>query len=193
MLTVLPKSARPGGSPAVWFDLQSPTDDEIREVERRTGASLPRRDALSEIERSSRLQQRDGVLTMSTPTIAHGSGDGAPAAPLGIVLSKDWLVTIRFTPLATFDAVLTKLESADQSGIGAQSAFAELCEAIVDHLADGLENLAGELGKLSMATFQDDDGQAKHAVQSNRALRVQLRQIGRSATACLRCGTACWV
>lgn len=44
MLSVLPKT-NADMRDAIWFDLFSPTEEEIAEVEKRTGVTLPRRDA----------------------------------------------------------------------------------------------------------------------------------------------------
>ena len=179
MLTILPKTRSTDGGQAIWFDLLSPTEAEIAEVEKRTGVTLPRRDALSEIERSSRLQRSDGVLTMSTPTAAQHTSGGVIAAPIGFVLASDWLITIRFAPLPAFDAVLQRLGAEPTIAGRGPEVFTQLCEEIVDRVADGLEHIADELGKLSTASFHEDDDNAAQAVRSNRILRAQLRQVGR--------------
>ena len=179
MLVKLPGSTDDGPANAAWYDLLSPTEEEIAEVEKLTGVTLPRRDALSEIERSSRLQRSNGVLTMSTPTTARRSSDTAIVAPLGFVLSSDWLITIRFTKLETFETVLSRLAAEKTIIGGGLEVFTQLCEEIVDRVADGLEHIAEELGSLSMATFHEDEDNAAQAVKSNRVLRGQLRQVGR--------------
>ena len=180
MLATFPQDASGAAAPAVWYDLESPTDQEIAQVEAVIGVTLPRRGALSEIESSSRLQRRHGVLTMSTPTATHRGPERAVVAPLGFVLAPGWLVTIRFTALSAFDAVHQQLAS-DPAALPASgpAMFASLCEEIVDQVADGLEHLAEELGQLSTATFHADDGQAGHAIAANRQLRAQMRHVGR--------------
>nr|WP_295670487.1 magnesium transporter CorA family protein [Sphingomonas sp.] len=179
MLTVLPTAHTDDDRAAIWFDLLSPTEAEVADVEKRAGVTLPRRDALSEIERSSRLQRRGGILTMSTPTATRRFSDTAIVAPLGFVLSPDWIVTIRFTKLAAFDAVLDCLAGERIIEGGGLEVFTRLCEEIVDRVADGLEHIAEELGMMSMATFHEDEDSAAQALKSNRELRGQLRQVGR--------------
>jgi magnesium transporter len=83
MLQVLPirsgqKNAEPGlvTTDALWLDLLNPTSTEVRSVEEAIGAKLPTLGALSEIESSSRLRSRGGILYMSTPSAA-----GVPRAP----------------------------------------------------------------------------------------------------------------
>jgi magnesium transporter len=187
MLTVFPRSSENNPEAAVWFDLLNPSEDELGQVEKLTGLSLPRAGALGEIERSSRLQRQGGALIMSTPTAVHASSGSSALAPLGFMLTGDRLVTIRFTALTVFDTVIAQLPSGSDMGgdgpagghIGGLEIFTRLCEGIVDHLADVLEHLAAEIGKLSQATFRQDDGKSDHAVRSNRKLRAQLRQVGR--------------
>ena len=179
MLTVFPRSSEYGPDAAVWFDLLNPAEDELAQVEEVTGLALPREATLREIERSSRLQRKDGALIMSTPTAIPALAGSTALAPLGFVLAGEQLVTIRFTPLPVFDAVAGGLPDGEAVSGGGIEIFTRLCEGIVDHMADGLEYLAAELGKLSQAVFRQDDGKSDHAVRSNRKLRAQLRQVGR--------------
>lgn len=124
---------------AIWLDLCDPGPAELAEVEKLTGAAMPSRESLSEIESSSRLKAREDVLTMSVPMVTHIEGDAPQVAPVGFVLSRERLVTVRFAALTAFDAVAAKF--ADSSGRPGSSleVFVSLCEEIVDHLADSLE------------------------------------------------------
>lgn len=179
MLHVYPKTIDGAAKPVepVWFDLLSPTEAEIAEVEAKIGFPLPRQNALSEIETSSRLRQHNGVLIMSMPTATRGVMGAQGIAPLGFVLSADWLATIRFTALDSFDAVAARLDPA--TVVCAPEVFIELCEETIDHIADSLEHLAEELGALSVATFRVGDAKAQNATRSNRVLRAKLQQVGR--------------
>jgi magnesium transporter len=179
MLTIFPAPGENAAQGAVWFDLLSPTEAELGEVEKLTGATLPRSSDLSEIERSSRLQRKDGVLSMSTPTLTHRSAASSVMAPLGFVLVNGRLVTIRFSQLSVFDTVIDTLKGEAEIPGGGLEVFTRLCEEIVDLMADSLESLAADIGKLSLATFRQDDGKSDHAVRSNRILRAELRQVGR--------------
>ena len=67
------------------------------------GLDIPPREQLEEIEFSSRLQYEDGVFTISVPVTPHNKdGDDDVTSPLGFVLTKDILVTVRFAHLHTF-------------------------------------------------------------------------------------------
>ena len=56
---------------AVWIDLQEATPDEINPVQSATDLKVPSEAEISEIETSSRLASRDGVLYLSMPLIGY--------------------------------------------------------------------------------------------------------------------------
>jgi magnesium transporter len=180
MLNVFPGDDAPGArTRAIWVDLCGPSPAERAEVELLIGIGVPTRERLSEIESSSRLRARDGVLSMSIPMTTRGS-DGEPVvAPVGFVLSRDRLVTVRFATLHAFDTVAERFKEADAMPTSSREVFVELCEEIVDGLADNLEQAAAELRTISGATFDVPEGESPKAVRSNRIIRAKLRHIGR--------------
>ncbi|THD58947.1 magnesium transporter CorA family protein [Phenylobacterium sp.] len=165
--------------PPIWADLWDADAAELAEAERRLGVTLPTRDRLSEIERSSRLQVRDGVLTMSVPMVAHLEAGGAQAAPVGFVLSRDRLVTLRYAPLQSFDAVAKRFDDPAARPTCGLEVFVELCDEITDRLADDLEQVAADLHGISTAIFHVPDSEGRAAIRSNREIRGRLRQVGR--------------
>lgn len=166
-------------SHALWIDLLNPSSEEVASVEKLVGAKLPSLGALSEIEASSRLRNMDGVLYMSTPSAARRPEGSQATPPLGFVLSADRLVTVRFMPLPTFEAVAGKFAAGQDAPKSSLDVFVSLCEEIVDHVADILEHLATELNGLSMEAFRADDTRGRHAARANRVLRGQLQLVGR--------------
>ena len=186
MLHILPthgdeKTGEPGvvATDALWLDLLNPTSAEVTSVQETVGATLPTLEALSEIEASSRLRNSGGVLYMSTPSAAQRPEGTPTTPPLGFVLSTDRLITVRFMPLPSFDAVAEKFASSQDAPKSSLEVFTLLCEEIVDRVADILEHLAGELNGLSIDAFRADDTRGRHAARANHVLRVQLRQVGR--------------
>jgi magnesium transporter len=180
MLQILPTQGDDKtGAKALWLDLLNPTSAEVTNVEKTVGATLPTLGALSEIEASSRLRNDHGVLYMSAPSAAVRPAGAQTTPPLGFVLSTDRLITVRFMPLPSFDAVVDKFASSQDVPKSSLEVFTLLCEEIVDHVADILEHLAGELNSLSIDAFRADDTRGRHAARANHVLRVQLRQVGR--------------
>ena len=178
MLLKLPAAASRDDRP-IWLDLLNPTDAERAEAEAETGFPLPNLDQLSEIETSSRLKFRGGVLILSTPMIAHDGPVARGLAPIGFVLSPQRLVTIRFSALKAFDDVARDVEGPEGAALHSLDVFVRLCEEMVDRLADALEGLAASMDELSMAVFHTDDSQPAKRDRTNSRLREQLKQVGR--------------
>ena len=57
--------------PALWLDLDQPTEAERRSVEAALAIPLPTREEMKEIEPSSRLYSEGGALFMTATIIAH--------------------------------------------------------------------------------------------------------------------------
>jgi magnesium transporter len=98
----------------IWMDLVNPTNEEKDFVEARARVRIPSREALSEIESSSRLMVEGGTIYMSMPMVAQGDTADAFLSPLGLILTKDVLVTVRFELASIFDSV-TELIRRDET------------------------------------------------------------------------------
>jgi len=64
---------------------------------------IPAQADLAEIESSSRLNVKDRILTLSTPMTYLGPDGISMIAPLGLLLSPDHLMTVRFAEMPVFD------------------------------------------------------------------------------------------
>lgn len=165
----------------VWIDLLAPTKEETAFVERVTGLKLPTVAELSEIETSSRLRAENGVLYLSMSAVYRS--EGLPTAtPLGFVLCADHLITIRFKPLGAFETFKTQIGASNGVHPSSAGAFAGLLEAIVDRMADALEQVGAELDTISHRVFQARDmrAKAKRPAREETDLRATIRAIGRS-------------
>jgi magnesium transporter len=164
------------GGKTVWADLYEPTPAEIEQACGDYGLAVPPREQLEEIEFSSRLQYEDGVFTISLPVTPHGP-DGDVTSPLGFVLTKDILVTIRFAHLHVFPGIIKRVQKRERS---APNIFLVIVEALVDYGADRLEELRAEALAISNRIFHKEmarSGQRKVA-RTNRMLRDNLVEIG---------------
>ena len=163
----------------VWLDLVSPTDAERHLAEHATGLQVPAQADLAAIENSSRLAVNGQVLTLSTP-MTYLSPDGiSMVGPLGFVLSPDHLMTVRFAEMPVFDVFAARFASQEGHPCSI-AAFAGLLEAIVDRLADVLEQVGGQLDGMSRQVFRPDDDKAYNASVMTEKLRVTLRGVGRA-------------
>src|SRR5258705_10522112 len=80
----------------IWMDLVDPTNEEKGFVEARARVRIPSKEALSEIESSSRLMVEGGTIYVSTPMVARGDTAAGHLLRLGRILKKAVLVTRRF-------------------------------------------------------------------------------------------------
>ncbi len=177
MLTTYPAASAGAGEP-VWVDLLDPTEAEKASVASKYRIVVPSRDDLSAIETSSRISEDNGVLYLSMPIVAHAGSIDTEPTPLGFVLSKDVLVTVRFTPLRSFDGVAAKFQSPLAPKSPAET-FATLVNGMVELSADLLEQIGTELDRISRAVFPKRKKSARRRPpQSNEALRGLLIDVG---------------
>jgi magnesium transporter len=173
-----------GSAPAeaVWIDLLQPTPEETAFVERATGLDLPSREELSEIESSSRLQTRDGALYLSAPLIFRAQSEMPLATPVGFVLTRERLVTVRFEELTAFRNFIRREITTTDEPLTSGAVFAELMDAVVDRLADLLEHIASELDILSHRLFRTPTAAARVGwrppARQSADLRLILRHVG---------------
>jgi magnesium transporter len=164
----------------VWIDMLKPEASETAFVEKTTGLAVPSLDELSEIESSSRLRARDGVLYLSAPLIYTAEPDEPMSTPVGFVLTRDRLITVRFAELPSFASFADRTVPSDSPRVTSVGIFTELLEAIVDRLADVLERSAGELDSLSHRLFRAGPASPLSRRRSigEADLRVILRRVG---------------
>jgi magnesium transporter len=169
--------ASPAASQVRWLDLLNPTDDERAGIESKYGLKLPSRQELSEVESSSRVSEKSGVLFLSMPIVSHAGALDQPPSPVGFVLSKELLVTIRYTQLRAFDMAAAKFSKENGPGTSIE-AFAALVDHMVDLSADLLEEIAAQLDAVSRAVFPKLREKRRHVSRSNDALRDVLIDVG---------------
>src|SRR5262249_22063793 len=92
-----------------WIDALRPTGEEIAFLARALGLEVPTVPTPSAIESSSRLRKEKDWLYLSVPIIYRGDEFLPALTPLGLALSKDVLLTVRFQPLKAFDELQDSL------------------------------------------------------------------------------------
>ncbi len=162
---------------AVWIDLLSPTEPERDLVAAVTGLSIPTEADVREIESSSRLSTREGVLYLTMPMVSVT--ERMRAVSVGFVLSQDRLVTIRFADSKTFNAYAESLPNVEMQKKASASIFVGLLEAIVDRQADVLETVGLDLEAISHRIFRLGAAQAGGRKEEDAVLRRTLGQLGR--------------
>ena len=164
---------------ATWVDLEEPTKEEEALVERCIRMDVPTESEMAEIEPSSRLYEREGALYM-TVSVLYGVQDGDPrTTPISFVLTDNRLVTVRYAtpkPLRAFAEHARRDPSLVKD---APTALVRMLDAIIDRLADELEELSGELERISSHIFQREIDDRRIPAARLTAL---LTRIGRTQT-----------
>ena len=163
---------------ALWIDLVEPPMDEVARVVTETGIALPTEHDINEIENSSRLAARDGVLYLSLPVISQPETEPR-AISVGFVLSPDRFITQRFAPSRLFDRFIATLPDDRGAAHGSAHVFVALLEAIVDRQADALEAVRSELETISHRIFCGDMVSASGRRREDAMLRATLVTLGR--------------
>jgi magnesium transporter len=164
-----------------WIDAVRPDAREIAFLERTLGIEVPALETLSEIETSSRLRSEKGWLYLSIPMIHRADGFMPALTPLGFVLSKDVLLTVRYEHMKAFDDVMETISRCPAQA-GGPGALVAILEVIVDHAADVLEGVGGDLDGLSEEIFGTNAANVRRHKprEDGQQLRLVLRKVGRN-------------
>jgi len=165
----------------VWIDALNATSDELAEVEKATGLIVPSLVSLSEIEHSSRMRREGEAIILSLP-LARPSAQGTRLLPVGFILTKRLLLTVRFEADAIFDDFVEGFAKGRPADTSAPSIMAGIFEAIVDAMADRLEEVGTRLDVMAGQVLGRDGNSTD--LGSTRAhdlpLRQLLREIGKT-------------
>jgi magnesium transporter len=160
-----------------WIDLEEPTLEEERLVERSLGFSVPTREDMVEIEPSSRLYERDGALVI-TLSVLFGVTESDPRSePISFVLKDGKLVTVRYVTPKPWLAFSREARATPALVRDASTALTRLLDAIVDRLADELEETGAEIERISRHTFRRSEENLRI---DSRRLEALLHRIGRA-------------
>jgi magnesium transporter len=169
------KSAPDG---VVWIDLLNPTPEEEKFAEKTLGQNIPTREDLKEIEPSSRLYEKDGVLHM-TAWVIDGIEEGRPnAEPIGFILSENLLVTVRYSDPEPFILLAEHLYGEPETATGPRRVLLQLLDMIVDELADQYEHAGTEIELLSSRVFERNLKRREKERHTERRLEALLLRIG---------------
>jgi magnesium transporter len=164
-----------------WIDAVRPDPQEIAFLKRTLKIEVPTLETLSEIETSSRLRSEKDWLYLSIPMINRADGFMPTLTPLGFVLSKDILLTVRFKHMKAFDDVLETISRCPAQA-GGPGALVAILAVIVDHAADVLESVGRDLDCLSEEIFGTNGANVRfhRPREDGDKLRGVTRKIGRN-------------
>jgi magnesium transporter len=164
---------------ATWIDLETPTPEEEKLVERCIGLNVPTQDEMAEIEPSSRLFERNGALFMTLSAL-RGVVEGQPTTtPISFVFTGERLVTVRYATPKPLLAFADHVRREPELARDASTVLVRLLDAIIDRLADELEALGSEIESISNQIFHKESDERRIPAARLTAL---LTRIGRAQT-----------
>ena len=164
---------------ATWIDLEEPTHEEEKLVEQCIRVGVPTQAEMAEIEPSSRLYEENGALYMTVSALRGLDENHPTTTPIGFVLAENRLVTVRYAtpkPIRNFENHARRDPDLVRDG---PTALVRLLDAIIDRLADEIEQVSGTMEELSQEIFQEQQDSRRIPAEKLTAL---LTRIGRTQT-----------
>jgi len=165
----------PAGTPlppnVLWLDLQEPTPAEEQQVEQALGIDVPSREEMREIESSNRLYEENGALHMTATLVTKLDSDQGQSTQVTFILAGNRLVTNRYADPLSFRRFIAFAQNHPASCGSASQLLAGLLGAIVNRIADVLEQSGSDMEGISAHVF------ARRRAHPHN-FRAELGQIG---------------
>jgi magnesium transporter len=173
---------------ALWIDLFEPTEQEEIIVDMVFSIDLPTHREMQDIEVSRRLYKTDDALFMTATILTKADTNQPESTAVTFIFADNRLITLRYAdplPFETFRAERESDLAVYDSGL---RILEGLLEAIVERLADLLENTGATLDNISHEIFRRTEsqessraGSGKDAPKQPRDLEQVMLRLGRSS------------
>lgn len=170
---------------AVWIDLFKPTEQEEIIVDMAFSIDLPTRREMQDIEVSRRLYKADDALFMTTTVLTKSDTSQPESSAITFIFADNRLITLRYVDPLPFETFRAERESDLARYDSGQRIVEGLTEAIVERLADLLENTGASLDKISHDIFRSSESgpavseEPAPADATPRNLEQVLQRLGR--------------
>ncbi len=145
---------------AAWIDLHNPRLDEIKAVEQALDITIPPREAMQEIESSSRLRREPHALHMTVTLLSNVATPRPQCGAASFILSRQRLVTLRYADPLPFKVFSRMTENQADLCASGTYAMIGLFGAIIDRLADIVEMAHQDVEGLAHEVFSQADARA---------------------------------
>jgi magnesium transporter len=155
---------------AIWFDLESPTEQEESQVEAALKIDVPTPAERAAIEESARFYEEDGALHITATLLGRRDEGPFVAGPVTFILANNKLVTVRQIKPRAFEIGQGRSSARIGSAQNGADVFLALIEGAAERLADLLAEATRDANAQSTAVF---------AEEPRPDLRAGLRALGR--------------
>lgn len=141
---------------AVWLDMVAPSKDEEIAVEKVLGIEVPTIEEMQGVESSSQLYREGEATVMTIRLMSVKSSPSPKLNAVTLILAPTKLVTLRYGEFSPFRVFSERAASQPELLASSKAAAIGLLEAIVERVADILENIGDQLDKLSECLFTEN-------------------------------------
>jgi len=155
---------------ALWYDLESPTDEEEADVEADLGVDVPTPAERSAFEESARYYEEGDSLHLTATLLGRRDEGKLVAGPVTFILTKGRLVTVRQVRPRAFEIGHGRASARVASAQNGGDVMLALIEGAAERLADVLAEATRDANALSVRVFDESE---------TLDLREALRDLGR--------------
>ena len=135
---------------AIWVDLQNPSIEEIKEVERKFKISFPTKQQQEEIETSSRyLESSDLIQVNSTFINLISQAQKIQESEISFIITDKILFSLRYTDSKIFEETIRRIKRTPSSFSTPAKIFIALFESRIDHDADLIEAMSKHTAEIA--------------------------------------------
>src|SRR3954452_15166737 len=143
-------------SKAVWIDMIEPSQEEEVAVEAVLGLEVPTPEEMRGLESSSQLY-REGEATIMTIRLMSITSSPSPRLSAAtFIVSPGKLATLRYASFSPFRVFSERLAAQPDLLSSPKAAAVGLLEAIIERVAEVLENIGDQLDRLSESLFAEN-------------------------------------
>lgn len=182
---VAPADAETASLPqeALWIDLVNPTAEEERRIEQWTGAPLPTREDMGEIEESNRFYSENGAQYLTAPFLHLTDDDHRIVSPVTFIMTSKLLISVRYAEPKSFTLYVSRTSKSGNGLINARTTtlciLLGILEANTNRLADFIEGVSEKIDKASHGIYRRPNNQRPMSTQNFREI---LKEIGAHGT-----------
>ncbi len=155
---------------ALWYDLESPTEQEETDVEADLGVDVPTPDERAAFEESARYYEEGDSLHLTATLLGRRDEGMLISGPVTFILAKGKLVTVRQVRPRAFDIGQGRASARVSSAQSGGDVMLALIEGAAERLADVLADATRDANALSLRVFDETE---------TIDLRGALRELGR--------------
>lgn len=162
-----------------WIDLQDPSSEQIKEIEKFYEISFPTKQQQEEIETSSRYLENSGIIKINSTFINIVPSSGKlDEHEISFIITKSTLFTLRYFDSRVMSEAVKKVRQFPSTFFNPAKIFIAILEARTDFDADLMELVSKHVADISRKVTYDRklDEKMLLRINENQDLTMSLRE-----------------